>query len=196
MRRPTKPVYRPNDIVEIVEPLVVNRVGYPLTPALIRDEIKQLCRAEIDALLVKAGLNPSVYVSPGWLDEDCVHEDSSVFADVLTKLCYHVVAARRFGGDTRSIHTELREDLRGRRCRVLSKRNVKTGVHYCASATMDYWGAYDYEPGGLSNCRTHVLLECQLIGDGTIMGWADPFEIEACHVKAETLVPVAESESA
>jgi hypothetical protein len=68
--------------------------------------------------------------------------------------------AKRYGGTTRSIHTYEKPELFGLELVVMSKRVCKTGEYFAPSSWRgDFTGEYDCEPGGLGDCKTHILLE-------------------------------------
>lgn len=91
--------------------------------------------------------------------------------DFATGVCKALVRHRNFGGKSRQIYTEIGE-LLNRTAEVYGRRVVKTGTYYGPSGGYDsYSGEYDYEPGGLTDRKTHVLLR------------TDGGEIEAVNVE-------------
>lgn len=169
-------VIRVGDTVRVLRPRWVTRVGYPLVWTDLVDEVRADPRTA-EALKV-LGLPDSE------LDDE--RQGSLVRAVAMAR-----VEQRGFGGNARSIHympigAEDDDPLTlistnkvpchgyvGRELIVTSKRVVKTGVRFPA------WGSgsgpdYHYEPGGLDNCKTHVLLTT----------WAG--EIEVCDVEKVT----------
>lgn len=171
-RTPRKPVYRVNQIVEVVEPLVVRRVGYPLSLAdgydLIAKELAAELKAVNDALCRVArkargeseqrvcGFEADAFI----LDEggQPVRADPTVWT--LAKRYLPMVG---YGGRERSLHIETVELLRGQLVRVVGKRCVKTGTYRAPSGGMVGWETpeWESEPGGLDSERTHVLLEVE-----------------------------------
>jgi hypothetical protein len=168
-------VIRVGDTVRVLRPRWVKRVGYPIVWTDLVDEVRSDPRT-IEAVKV-LGLSD-------YLLED---ERPSGFVRAVAMAR---VEQRDFGGNERSIHyaTLAAEDedpltlicsdqvphhgYVGRELIVTSKRVVKTGTRfpaYSGRSGPDY--EYDYEPGGLDNCKTHVLLTT----------WAG--EIEVCDVE-------------
>jgi hypothetical protein len=159
-----KHIYRVGDKVRIVNPLFVRRVGYPLVWTEVTDE--QLDNDEHSAKVAKAmrGCEPSEL--PRYLQ---------------IAIAKMYVEERAFGGNERSIHYRPEGDGGWQMplnwtygpAEVVRKRLVKTGTRFPAS--QGYIGRdyeVDYMPGGLADCKTHVLLD---LGMG--------YEIEACNVE-------------
>lgn len=164
-----KHVYRPGDQVEVLKPLWVKRVGYPLH---WQDLIEQVAAAPETTAVLDA---------LGWRGRDCPF----YFAQAVAKMR---VEAAGFGGNERAIlYCELdpppidNPDLWidslllnnmphhgyvGRVVEVYGKRTAYTGTRYPACGSGEDW-----EPGGLEDRQAHVILR-------TTYG-----EIEACNVK-------------
>lgn len=162
----TKPhVYRPGDKVRIVNPKFVRRVGYPLV------------WYEIDeALLDNDEQSARIANAMGW------PEPSKLPRFALQVVAKLYVLERRFGGNERTIHywpdtgappnvfdtlAWGRYYAAGTEHKIISRRLAKTGRRFPAYGRDDDW-----EPGGLDDCKTHVLL--RLSGE---------VEIEACNVE-------------
>lgn len=173
-----KDVIRKGDTVRVLRPRWVKRVGYPLIWTDLVDEVRGDPRSA-EALKVL-----------GLPDNDLNDERISDFVRAVARAR---VKQRGFGGNERSIHylrvVSKDEDplalvasdcvpshgYVGRKLVVTGKRVVKTGTRFPAwsgRSGPDY--EYDYEPGGLDNCKTHVLLTT----------WAG--EIEVCDVEKVT----------
>lgn len=173
-----KDVIRIGDTVRVLRPRWVKRVGYPLVWTDLVDEVRSDPRTT-EALKVL-----------GLSDRELQSERTSQFVRAVAMAR---VEQQRFGGNERSIHyqrvgsaDESALDLIasncvphhgyvGRELNVISKRTVKTGKRFPAwsgRSGPDY--EYEYEPGGLDDCKTHVLLNT----------WAG--EIEVCDVEKVT----------
>lgn len=134
-------VYRPGDVVRIVEPVFVERVGYPLTWPMLLEEFEN--NPKIDEAMQLLGL------ALGGRERQ----------DFIRGVCQAAVRTRRFGGKERSLHTRTDEQARGETSEIHLKRTVYTGTYYPPSGDYSSWsGEYDYEPGGLENSTAHVLL--------------------------------------
>lgn len=175
-RGPKRHVYRPGDKVRILRPLFVRRVGYPLVWYEIEDEqlyadprIVQALRAFGLARRVPFGGTVAV------CDEIPRH--------LQIAFAKEYVAQNRFGGNARTIHYhapgtgyDMPLNWTCGPAEVVRKRVAKTGTRFPGRiyrSGSDY--DEDYEPGGLENCRTHILLD---LGCG--------YEIEACNVEPWT----------
>jgi hypothetical protein len=107
-------------------------------------------------------------------------EPDAIDRDFLKGVCMAAVRMRGFGGGVRAIHYHeagMFEHARGTATTVHRKRTCKTGTRFPGRSSYSYEGEYDYEPGGLSDEKTHVLL------------YTDWGEIEAANVE---LVKAAE----
>lgn len=187
-----KNVIRVGDTVEVVNCRIVKRVGYPLVWTEIVDDLRKDPRvlAAFDFLSTKDGSLRDLAqklesADPGKFFSQEPREVPPYFAMAAAKVR---VEAEGFGGKERSIHYkplvkygELHDgnthaaDITGRAYKVTAKKLAKTGTRVPPSGgtTWTQDGPDDwYEPGGLENCKTHVLLEL------THQYW-----IEACNVK-------------
>lgn len=170
-----KNVIRIGDTVRVLRPKWVKRVGYPLVWTDLLEEVRSDPRSA-EALKV-------LEISTAELTNEKISH--FVRAVALAR-----VEQRGFGGNERSLHymkmggeDDSILDVIGLDCvpchghvgtefEVLGKRIVKTGKRFApwsGRSGPDY--EYDYEPGGLENCKTHILLR-------TYAG-----EIEACDVE-------------
>ena len=78
---------------------------------------------------------------------------------VINEITYLKMKSNRFGGRTRSIHTKSASDIKGRTFYVTGIKFVKTGEYFSPSGGYNYEGEFDYDPGGLTNEKTHKILE-------------------------------------
>jgi hypothetical protein len=142
-------VYHVGDRVQVVEPLVVIRVGYPLTKEDALKAVEKEHAQKVSDFIVSVTGNPV----------DITTTDPRLCADLLDALASHWIRSKGFGGKERKIYTEIDERFRNTSgWTVCSKRHVKTGT-YCSGG---YSGGYDsepdYDPPYLSNEQTHTLL--------------------------------------
>jgi hypothetical protein len=158
MAKPRKHVYRYGDEVTITEPLIVTRVGYPLSMEAAHAHVEPLVRAGLVGLFEQVGARlHGAYTLPD--DPVTVHVAGDPDYDrALRAIAHSYLRSKGFGGRDRTIHTELREGLRGKRAYVQSKRNVKTGRYHHGSSGYSYDGEWDAEPAYLDRAQTHVLL--------------------------------------
>lgn len=171
-----KIVYREGDTVRIVNSRFIERVGYPLVFTELRAEFDNHPRLE--EALKMLGVMGENNACRGYAKRDAVEG-----------LAKAAVRFRGWGGKERRIHykgtrahaaddfdldfsgTGTQVDCTGYLARVLAKKVRMTGDYYPPWSGQTYEGEHDYEPGGLSNAKAHVILTTDL-GD-----------IEACDVE-------------
>lgn len=181
MTATTKLVYHIGDTVQIVEPQIVLRVGYPLTLLDGMVIAEEKWSAKVYEFIKSLG---TVELSSNW---ELDGYDSRLYADVINALGSYHLRTVRFGGRERSIHTQTAEELRNTSdWNVISKRRVKTGTYCVGGRSSDDWGD-DYDPPYLSNEQTHVLLLLQ--NDRVIFDFNDRVEIECCNVQLQAAAP-------
>ena len=176
MKSKRKHVYKIGDKIRILRPRVVERVGYPKT---VHDYLPEVTREMRIAERLLRGIS---------LEDAIKQEASSIFSKANTKVHPKVEWAAAylrakddgFGGRERSIHYSTLSYWPG--CRysqashdngwtldtssfkpieseVLGKRVVKTGKYFASHSWYDsYTGEYEYEPGGLEDMKTHVII--------------------------------------
>lgn len=175
-----KPVYRVGDIVRIINPRFIERVGYPLVWPMLMDEFEAKLpqvRAAMHALVMPT--TDEARISDLRFKQEVTATDK----ELLKGVCMAAVRLRNFGGNERSLHYFTDEKygdyLKGQQVTVDNKRIVKTGTRFMSRSSYSYEGEYDdFELGGLYNEKTHVLLTVNYL------------EIEACDVE---LVKAAEA---
>lgn len=182
--RAAKHVYRRDDRVVIVEPLVVTRVGYPLSLEDGLKHVEPLIGKDLVALFAKAGARAHCcYDLAGGLAASDRDYDAALRA-----IAHSWLKAEGFGGPQRTIHTDLREQLRGLEARVTGKRTVRTGVRHsgCGSG----WEGDDGSPPELRDVRSHVLLELEVYTEPSqeVFSCPEVVEVEECHVRPAALV--------
>ncbi len=156
-------VIRKNDLVRIVNPIIVERCGYPLTKQIIKDTIfTDEQKRSIYTLMLSFGINSSNILDD---IQDDTHEK------ILDIMAWKVLKKKGFGGPQRQLFTIKKESLRGKSAVVVGRKVVKTGKYFSPSRYFsNYDGEYDYEPGGLSDEKTHVLLQLSI----------NPFQDDVC----------------
>lgn len=157
-----KPIYRPGDRVIIMQPQVFVRCGYPFDMMTETDDFMRLYPATIREFLRSVGIK--------WDGENL-----SDIRSLCGRLARLKAVQEGYGGNERRIYTRFEADILGKEGTVYSKRFVKTGNRYGPSSGPDEDGGW-YEPGGLSDEKTHAIL--QVYGTGVTM-----FEIEAANVR-------------
>ncbi len=187
--KPRKHVYRRDDRVVVVNPLVVRRVGYPLG---IADGLKHVesYASDVAALLGKLGIRDLTSAYQCSLLEAGLQPTLPTDGGVNRALAYAWLCSQRFGGPERSIHTELMEPLRDAECRVYGKRVVYTGRRDPGTTTYCYDGIPDHEPPYLGRAKAHVLLELEAIDwDLRRITEHHTFELEETNVAPAPIQP-------
>lgn len=148
---------RVGDKVRIVEPIVVLRVGYPLGVEDGLKFVRETMGKQIDALF-DAGTRTKM---------DLVHFHlSAPQIDIYTRekieraLGYRWLYQQNFGGNTRSLHLKLVEELRGREAFVTALNTRITGTR--CPGYMDQTG--ESEGPFLSDQKYHRIAELDLWG--------------------------------
>lgn len=153
-----KHVYSKGDLVKVINPRIVRRVGYPLCAKDLFPEAEQrLVEAKILNARTPTPLTYKPFVDrPN--DED----------RLIRELARYLLREKGWGGKERSLHYEAVDNWKpGQILRFLGdKQTVQTGTRYGAISSYNAWeGDYDYEPGGLYPRKTHVLLNVAPVGD-------------------------------
>lgn len=161
-----KDVIRVGDTVKIINPEVVDRVGYPLTKAMLMEQqtpeqlkaIRDMFRAfgvviypENELDLSRLGMSK---------DYDRIYERVRyLMAEVSIK-------KEGWGGKEKKLYTYTLEPIRNKLATVVARRTTKTGIYHAGYSSCDYWGEYDYEPAYLSDEKTHVIYKLNVRGYG------------------------------
>lgn len=144
-----KDIIRVGDLVRVVNPRVVSRVGYP---KCVKD-YEEAAWAKYGDLLRK----------------DMRH--TRCIEKAIQQIAYGLAKADGFGGKERTLHFEGVPLLVGQEFRVQSVRMVQTGTYYPPRVSRSYFGETDYEPGGLENMKSRRLVSgVQSFGLLSLMG--------------------------
>lgn len=158
-----KPIYRDGDRVRVLVPNFVTRVGYPRNVDYYKPEARQT--------LESVGLLKPSFDG----DWDTARRPYTIYDRAKDKLigdlARFLLIQKGWGGNERSIYTQSQPLLAGTEQTVIDKRVVKTGKRYSGYTTYDAWnGDYDYDPGGLEDEKTHILLKLATPGHFGIIG--------------------------
>jgi len=178
MKKTKKNVIKIGDDVKIVNPLVVTRVGYPLSwyNVLLELDTPENRQRIIDMLndFDVGTRNNKLDVFNGSICESQVRE-------ILQKVAYYTLQSRKFGGPERTLHTTNAPHLKDVVSRVTDKKVVKTGTRISGSGSCFN---EDYEPPFLSNVKSHTLLGFYF--NGNTIGINNPYWIEDINVSRGT----------
>ncbi len=173
-------VIRVGDRVRVLRSRFIKRVGYPLVWYEIMDEVQDDEKVW-KAYCLLEGLSSEGEEKAGLFTIKQLRDRMPhYFVQACAKL---EVARRGFGGDERTIHylppptDELHSwescpNYDGGVFTVIKKRLAKTGKRFASSGGVCSDGEYWDEPGGLDDCKTHVLLTL-----------STGYEIERCDVE-------------
>jgi len=184
-------VIRVGDRVRIKTQRFIERVGYALVFTELMPEFQAHPRL-FEAMEI-LGIKPAD-VSPRQPADPAIEaefgpdprRESRWAREFIVGCAKAAVRVRKWGGPERSLHYAAVDESTpaiGAVTRVTGKRTAMTGIYYPPSGgyVCGYYGdEYDYEPGGLSEARVHVILETGL-GD-----------IEQCDVELVREDEVAE----
>lgn len=173
----TRTIYRVDDVVRVVEPAVVVRVGYLLTKADALTAAETHHNDKIHAFMKEIGAEQDEILLGGGLDWD-----ARLYGDLLDAVGSYWLRQKKYGGKERKIFTERDERILHTTWRVLSKRVVKTGTYNHGGYSGGYDGEPDYDPPYLENEKTHVLLALE---PTTLYEGPWRIEIEAANVEHE-----------
>jgi hypothetical protein len=165
----TKPhIFREGDRIRILRTRIISRVGYDLIPAMFIEEAKQV----VTQRAVQQALGLTYH-----------HHSARVIDRLASALTFAMVADKGFGSNKRSLHYKpvvgLNElhfgdatcPLEGTLTTVEGKHVAYTGERVGPYSSQSYEGEWDYDPGGLNNRQTHIILH-------TPYGWIETCDVE------------------
>ncbi len=130
------------DTVQIMNPILIKRIGYDYTHEDAKREIIKKYQVDINKFINQLGFR-----------------QEKTRNSIVSALAYELVSRKFNNGNERKIFDKLVEDMKEIQAVVLSKRTVKTGTYFPPRIPPSYWDADSYEPGGLKNVKIHVILE-------------------------------------
>lgn len=156
--KPDHNIIRIGDKVKIVKPNFFVRCGYDNNHKSACEYVKEKYCDLITKFILAFEDAPKLY-SMALSVKDII--ESQLAAKIISAMAYERVGNLRESGMERKIFTRQEEIwlLRGRTFIVNGIFFCKTGTYYRPSGGYDSWtGEYDYDPGGLSNAKTHKIL--------------------------------------
>ena len=156
--------FRVGDRIIVTNPDFVERVGYPMAYEDAYDYIANNYMKDVDTLIRHTvfhidGEVQKITPFAMCLSEEKEAKHSKDLKQLIGALAKMHMKHERFGGPVRSIHTKTLESELGRIATITGKRTCKTGIYDAPYGYRDHNGEYEYYPGGLSQEKTHVLLE-------------------------------------
>ena len=172
-------IIRVGDRVRITTPEIFVRCGYPLCVADVVSDLLTNNKKEIHDFLKSLG----VKFSPTYFGDEAV--DGGHFSPRLDKLlseiAYLKIKSNRFGGRIRSIYTKSEPDYQDAIVNVVKTKVVRTGEYYAPSFHSSYDGD-DYDCGGLSNSKSHKIVQFSRYGANSFFSGDEPW-IEVKNVQ-------------
>lgn len=154
-KKPNPSIIRRGDIVQINNPEMFIRCGYPLSLKKMSEEVGLAFGDTIRDLIQSA-----IGKAHGF--------DQATYDFVIQKLAYLRLKEMGFGGEERKIYTEKNELLKGVRARVVDIFFVKTGLRSPGYRDYDYYsGGYDAEPPYLADQKTHKILRINILQESS-----------------------------
>lgn len=192
------------DLVTVINPEFVIRVGYPMSYRDAFDFVVEHHYDEVEELLRRTVFKPigapltdrSPYAASLCLESSRKEKLSKELRQIFDGLARIHLQKHRYGGPERTIHTSLDETKRSLIYEVLAKKVCKTGTYDPPWSHQSYEGDWDCYSGGLTDCKTHVLLELDCFrNEITSMDYSGTW-IESCNVRIYDGPPPFESRSA
>jgi len=150
-------VIRVGDKVKIITPKIFIRCGYPMTTENACNAIDAMHGDSLQEFLKSIGFGVGfrkvpVHYSPG------ERMASRVYRKIRDALAFEYLHLKGFGGSERRIYTQYVKEYKNQLVTICRKFVKKTGTYYppCGPSLPNY---DDYDPGGLSGEKTHIILE-------------------------------------
>ena len=184
----TEPVIRPGDIVRVIKPMVLDRVGYDVNyrdvynsmlevdkddegrdlkmiygthedPVLKDKELAKLIQDFSDAVDRRTATKENAFSKYIAIPIGLPELDLRVTKTVLQYLARQVVKKEMDkDGQLRKKYEHEVPGIKDSFMQVVGRRIALTGKRYKPSGGYDFYsGDYDYEPGGLTDTKTHIL---------------------------------------
>lgn len=139
------------DVVQVIRPIFITRVGYPKA---VGDYMTQEVILAADEFVRKFDPEtPQARSRFFGIKEVTLQDLSRSAATIAREVAYVMAKADGFGGSERKLHTVEVPEAMGQEFYVDGVRTAKTGIYFAPYGTEDGW-----EPGGLDELKTHRLL--------------------------------------
>ena len=180
-----KNVIRINDRVRIINPETFVRCGYPWSKEYVKENVITKEQRQAIRNLLYPDAAPACPVLFKFGEEESVEE-----LKMIDILAYVILMKNGYGGKERTVHTKLREELRGKTGVVCDRKVVKTGCYHPGYSSQGYYDAYpEYEPAYLTNEKSHVILRILVhgINDAFVTDPDNQIWIENKHLEKITI---------
>ncbi len=155
MRKPDPNIIRIGDKVKIITPEFFVRCGYDNDHKSACEYVTSNYCDQIVKFILESEYAPTPSLGIYKLNDIA---DSFLFKKIVSALAYERVGQLRASGMERKIYNQQEKWLKGKTFFVNDIFFCKTGVYCHPSGGYNYWGEYDYNPGGLSAEKTHKIL--------------------------------------
>jgi hypothetical protein len=149
MKKLDPSIIRIDDCVQIANPEVFVRVGYPLDFYDEFEQVEKQYRGDVVRFISSTCGGGPLRIG------DVTFEQ--VVTKCLRAITYLKIKEKNFGGRERRIFTEQRREFEGQVCSVEGAKFVKTGTYVPGCRTS--YEYEDYEPPYLSKEKTHKILK-------------------------------------
>ena len=198
-----KNIIRDNDVVRIINPEFIVHVGYDFDFQSCVKEIEERVKGDFSSNFETMLFCSDVIVAHAIVDNFDANiltiridnASSDIGKKMIRAMAYDLLCSRMKTGAERKIVTETFEDYRGCEATVYGSRIVNTGKYFPPSGggycSYDY-DSYDYEPGGLSDRKTHKLIclpICEMRDPRCNQkfyaygGWIEVCNVEKIHIE-------------
>lgn len=175
-----KDIIRVGDKVKILRPLFIYRWGYDNNLKDVAEEVLSKYKPQMREF-VRTILNLEGKKGTSMGDADYP------YYRLASALAYEIVGSRMSQGAIRKLFYITDEDRgpmhwlnhdfpAGSIKEVREIKIVKTGRYFSSCSSQNYEGEYDWEPGGLSDEKTHKLLRV-----GYTDNWIEAINVEKIH---------------
>lgn len=167
-------------LLRVVTPMVFIRCGYTLTYDILCDKHSDKVYAMADklyALLYDVPAPVQTEALPGWFSSllslninasNIQDKEQRVYNHCVQAVCAKMLRDLEWGGKDRKVFEEPIDAwrLQGEQIwKLEKKRFVKTGTRYASHTSYSWDNEPDYEPGGLSDEKTHCVYTISNNGD-------------------------------
>ena len=150
------------DWVRIDNPEMFVRCGYPLSIAVVREQVQKEYGQEIEDFIDRVAFgkhaNDNLLVPYHTVFKQGDRLSRST-RQIIDALAYERIKVQEFGGKERKIYTEYAEAMKGKIFKIIGAKTCMTGHYVAPSGGYDGWtGECDYYPGYLDGQKCHRIL--------------------------------------
>ena len=165
-----KDIIRQGDRVRIINPEFFIRCGYENYHAAVKERIEKEYGQKILEFIyewekslitgppILCQVKPPL-VSMGSFDEFGKLNKPYSYDKIISALAYDLVGRLKKTGAERKIFTVRLEEYKDRTFPVYGSFMCMTGFYDPPWSGQDYWGEWDYRPGGLDKAKSHKILD-------------------------------------